>query len=326
MAGRQKRSAPRFGVYRPTEVDAFHFEGAGRPSPKAGLRLASWNIHFGAGSTLDDARRFERPHVLEQLERIAQAVNDAEVDVLCLQEVDRDSQRSGHVDQLDWLREQTGLRHASFATTWDAAWVPYPVTAPPKQQYGRMWSGQAVLSRHPITEQRRHALSQPSRFGWVYNRFYLHRCVQEVVLDVGGRPLTVFNVHLEAFDMGNRRGQARALAKLLGRTRGHGVCLGDLNTTPPEAAHRHAFPDEPETDFRGDDTLPVLRATGWREVGDGAFTFPAESPTRRLDHALVSPDLGVEVSVLEEPGPPASDHLGLLCELSWPDDAESAAC
>ncbi len=321
MAGRQKRSAPRFGVYRPTEVDAFHLAGSDRPAPSSGLRLASWNIHFGAGSTLDDARRFDAPHVTSQLERIAEAVNAADVDVLCLQEVDRDSQRSGHIDQLEWLREHTGLRHASFATTWDAAWVPYPVTAPPKQQYGRMWSGQAVLSRYPISQQRRHALTQPERFGWVYNRFYLHRCIQEVRLDVGERELTVFNVHLEAFDMGNRRGQARALAKLLRQTRGAGICLGDLNTTPPEAALRHAFKDEPETDFRGDDTLPVLRSTGWTEVGDGGFTFPAEEPNRRLDHVLCSPELGLTVELLPEPGSPASDHLGLLCQLRWPDRA-----
>ena len=234
------------------------------------------------------------------------------MDIVALQEVDRDSQRSGHLDQLEFLRHATGLTHASFATTWDASWVPYPVTAPPKQQYGRMWSGQAVLSRFPVLDQRRHALAQPSRFGRVYNRFYLHRCVQEVVLDLGrGRRLTVFNVHLEAFDKANRRQQAKAVAALLKNLRGPGVIVGDFNTLPPDAETFTGFEDEPETDFTGDDTLATLEGVGWARVGGGAHTFPAHKPNRRLDHVLVSPDVEVvEIDVVPDPGP-SSDHLPL---------------
>jgi len=309
---RKKRSAPRFGVYRPTAEDTFLFRGDERPEAEGGVRLVSWNVHFGAGSTLDDARRFDRRTVTHNLNRMAELLRGEAPDIVALQEVDRDSMRSGHVDQLEHLRDATGLRHASFATTWDAAWVPYPVTAPPRQQYGRMWSGQAVLSRFPVIEQRRHALPQPSRFGRVYNRFYLHRCVQEVVLDLGrGRRLTVFNVHLEAFDKTNRRQQARSVAALLNGVRGPGILLGDLNTISPESERFVGFPDEPETDFQGDDTLQTLTSTGWSRAGGQDFTFPANAPNRRLDHMLVSPDLEIiEAEVLAH-DQPASDHLPL---------------
>ena len=314
---RKKRSAPRFGVYRPTAEDTFLFRGRERPEAPERVRIASWNIHFGAGPTLDDARRFGREDVQRNLARIGEVLHRSGADIVALQEVDRDSMRSAHIDQLEYLRDQTGLRHASFATTWDAAWVPYPVTAPPQQQYGRMWSGQAVLSRYPVLEQRRHALAQPARNGRVYNRFYLHRCVQEVVLDLGrGRTLTVFNVHLEAFDMANRRTQARALAALLLACPGPGVCIGDFNTLRADAAVKSGFVDEPETDFQGDDTLDVLTATGWRLVGDGAFTFPADAPNRRLDHLLASPDLEIDAHGLLDDPHPSSDHLPLSLTLS----------
>lgn len=279
--------------------------------------MASWNIHFGAGSTLDDARRFPKEHVEQNILRIGEVLRRERVDIVALQEVDRDSQRSGHLDQLEMLRHATGLTHASFATTWDAAWVPYPVTAPPKQQYGRMWSGQAVLSRFPIVDQKRHGLAQPARNGRIFNRFYLHRCIQQVALDLGrGRTLSLLNVHLEAFDMANRRSQARAMARLMRRLGDHGLALGDLNTVAPEAALRHAFEDEPETDFRGDDTLPTLRQTGWHEVGDHSLTFPAHKPNRRLDHIFSSPDLRTEGGgLLAEGDDPSSDHCPLICEV-----------
>ncbi len=279
--------------------------------------MATWNIHFGAGSTLEDDRRFDRAHVEEQLRRIGDTLREQKVDVVALQEVDRDSQRSGHIDQLEILRHGTGMTHASFATTWDAAWVPYPVTAPPRQQYGRMWSGQAVLSRFPVLEQQRHGLAQPASQGRIYNRFYIHRCIQEVVLDLGkGRCLSILNAHLEAFDMANRRGHARALARLMRRVRHPGIALGDLNTVAPEAELRHGFEDEPETDFRGDDTLPTVRETGWKQVGSEAVTFPAKRPNRRLDYIFASPDLKAEGGeTLTETTEPASDHLGLICTI-----------
>lgn len=312
MSQQRKRTAPRFGVYRPTASDAFAMKGRGSPSLGGPLRFASWNIHWGAGPTLQDGRRFSRREVTRHLEQIVALLQEREVDLLALQEVDRDCLRSAEIDQLTWLRERTGLEHASFATTWDAAWVPHPITAAPSQQYGRMWAGQAVLSRFPIRSQRRHALPQPARNGRLYNRFYLHRCVQELALDLGdGRTLRVFNVHLEAFDKANRRAQARILARLLRQCQGQGLCLGDFNALPPGAEQLSGFPDE-STDFHGDDSMTLLAQTGWRAVGQG-HTFPASAPTRRLDHALLSPGLK---GTLVAPVPSlASDHLPLFGEL-----------
>lgn len=311
MSTRNKRSAPRFGVYRPTTADSFHLPGGERTRAGSELSFCSWNIHFGAGPTADDARRFPLGQITANLDRIVETVREREVQLLAVQEVDRDSHRSANLDQLDYLREHTGLRHVAFATTWDASWVPHPVTAPPSQQYGRMWSGQAILSEFPIVHQRRHALPQPARQGWLYNRFYIHRCVQEVVLDLGEqRQLRVFNVHLEAFDKANRRQHGRILARLL--KGGSGLCLGDFNALPPDATKLTAFADEPEMDFQGDDTLSQIERAGWIRHGGGGPTFPASGPSRRLDHLFASEDMRVQGGEALIQESPPSDHLPLF--------------
>ena len=317
MSQQRKRTAPRFGVYRPTVRDAFALKGQAAPLLVGSLRFASWNIHWGAGAELQDARRFSRLEVQAHLEKIVALVQEHGVDVLALQEVDRDCLRSAEIDQLTWLRDRTGLEHASFATTWDAAWIPHPINAPPAQQYGRMWSGQAVLSRFPILSQCRHALPQPPRNGRLYNRFYLHRCIQEMVLDLGGgRVLRVYNVHLEAFGNANRRQQASILSRLLRQCEGDGICLGVFNALPPEAGRLSGFVDEPGTDFHGDDTMALVVRGGWRPLGQG-HTFPAHAPSRRLDHVLLSPGLR---GTLAKPLPSlASDHLPLFGALEIDD-------
>lgn len=317
MTQQRKRSAPRFGVYWPTAADSFAQRGEEGRLEGPSLRIASWNIHWGAGAEIQDARRFSRAAVQSNLEKIVALLQERPVDVLALQEVDRDCLRSAEIDQLAWLSERTGLTHTTFATTWDAAWVPHPLTSPPSQQYGRMWAGQAVLSRFPIRSQRRHALPQPAKNGRLYNTFYLHRCVQELDIDLGrGRALRLFNVHLEAYGNANRRAQARILARLLRQVQGPGVCLGDFNALPVGAEKQRGFADEPDTDFHGDDTMASLAQTGWQALGTG-YTFPSVGPSRRLDHVLLSPGLQGHV---DAPAPSlASDHLPLFASLEIPD-------
>lgn len=301
---------------RPDDSDAQILAGEQAPFAENPVRVLSWNIHFGAGSTLNDARRFSRDDVLKNLESIAAFVLAQGAHVVALQEVDRDAMRSARLDQLELLRELTGLQHAAFATTWDAAWVPYPLDARPHRQYGRVWSGQAVLSRYPIVRHARFALPQPRRYSRVHNFFYLHRCLQEVELDLGRQRLTLLNAHLEAFDVPNRRLHARLLAQRMASLRGPALALGDFNAVPPEASQRHAFHDEPHADNRGDDSLSTLRGVGWRELGAGEPTFPAGATNRRLDYIFASPGLSAEGGGPVDPVEPLSDHLPLRADLT----------
>ena len=71
------------------------------------LRLLSYNIKSGL-------------HHAEGLEAIARVVAAFDADVVALQEVDRNTNRSGRTDQTEWLRERLGYVAGEFgaATPW----------------------------------------------------------------------------------------------------------------------------------------------------------------------------------------------------------------
>jgi len=297
----------------------------GEPGPE--LRVLTWNAAFGGGAGKQPTERHTKGEVLANLSSLARRVAALKPDVVFLQEVDRPSDRSGDVDQLTVLQDTLGLPYACFVTTWRVRYLPFPYW-PPSAHLGRVWSGQAVLSRFPIGACRRVALPQPPDNPWWYNRFFLHRAAQVVALDVPGRGrLNVVNVHAEAFSQASREEHARLIAAEVDRLPADQplVVAGDLNTVPADAPQKLGFVDEPETDFTTDQTLAIVRAVeGLREVflddqpghPDPQLTFPAEKPTRRLDY-IFARGLGASTSrrVVDEAA--ASDHRPIVATYSW---------
>ncbi|MBN1774132.1 MAG: endonuclease/exonuclease/phosphatase family protein [Deltaproteobacteria bacterium] len=293
---------------------------AARP---ARLRVVSWNIAYGRGRKDDAGDLRSETTVRANLAGIAGVLRDLRADVVALQEVDFDSARTHGIDQLAYLAREAGYPWAARVETWACRYVPYPYW-PPAQHYGRMRSGQAVLSRFPIRSNVRHLLPQPPNPFW-YNWFYLHRALQHVELELGGgTSLDVLNVHTEAFHQGNREDHAdRIAARVRGLPDRPRLLLGDFNAVPPEATLRRAFPDEPETDMTTDRTVAAIRALGLAEALDldaplpDTFTFPADVPNRRLDYVWFSPSFRrVEGRVVREAGS-LSDHLPVVVELAF---------
>ena len=284
------------------------------------LRVLSWNIHYGVGPKDDMGNLRTRDEVLHWLEEIAAVLQGYHPDVVLLQESDFASHRTHDIDQMRFLAEKLGFRYMAPVVTWDKNHVPHPVW-PISQQYGRMKSGQCVISRFPIVENERFALTQPAENPWWYNRFYLNRMLQHTVVDVAGTRVSVFNVHNEAFHQNNREGHAALVADLVTRSaQTYTVVAGDFNAIPPEATLRKGFPDEPETDMTTDRSIEILRRAWptWGEVYPEAATrrdegkslsFPAEKANRRLDYLWYSPAwVLAEGGVYRQAGA-RSDHL-----------------
>ena len=248
------------------------------------LRVVSWNVAYARGRKDDAGDLRDEATIRRNLVAIAHVLRTLDADVVALQEVDFDSARTHGIDQVAWLAREAGYPWAARVETWRCRYVPYPYW-PFSQHYGRMRSGQAVLSRFPITANIRHLLPQPEENAFWYNAFYLHRAVQHVEIAVGGNTtLDVLNVHLEAFRQGNRERHADILARhvrsLLDRPR---VVLGDFNAIPPEAALRARFPDEPETDMTTDRTIATFRSLGFAEaLPSGTPNADLHLPRRRL--------------------------------------------
>jgi endonuclease/exonuclease/phosphatase family metal-dependent hydrolase len=308
-------------------------EVLGPPSPPSPivperLTLLSWNMAYGRGPQDDLGDRRDRATVVANLEGIAAAIRAQGADVVALQEVDFDARRTHGIDQVAFLAERLGWPWAARATTWRNRYIPFPYW-PPSQHLGAMHSGQAVLSRFPITRNGRLRYPQPDNFSFWYNAFYLNRATQVVDVQVGAQTVRVLNTHLEAYDRENREDQARRLVALAAREAGGEgprprlIVPGDFNAPPPEAAQRHEFVDEPEMDFRADRTIEILRA-GLREGAgvtaevvardaalrgpDVAFTFPWGAPTRQLDHVFFGPGLALEEGGVVRPAGELSDH------------------
>jgi endonuclease/exonuclease/phosphatase family metal-dependent hydrolase len=252
----------------------------------ARLRLASWNIAAGRVPA-------PGPH----LDRIAEVLAGLDADLVALQEVDRDLERSGRVDQAARLGERLGMR------AWFAPAMVYDASAGGRGRGlaqgtpdpGGPAYGIALLARMEVEAPERLALPQagllPAR-----RRRLEPRVAMVTTVPGPGRPLTLAVTHLaNAFPW-----SAVQLRHLQRRLTASGrpaplVLAGDLNLRPLE--------------------LGLLSRRGWRRVLRG-LTFPGPAPTRQLDHVLLAgPASGGGVAGVCVPDAPVSDHRPVQVDL-----------
>jgi endonuclease/exonuclease/phosphatase family metal-dependent hydrolase len=168
------------------------------------------------------------------------------------------------------------------------------VMAPTRTLRGHQF-GNAVLSRFPVVHHAQHDLSWKS---------CEERCLQRVDVDLGGRVLHVYNVHLGTALL-ERRHQARRLATLVAdrHVQGAKIVLGDFNEW-----------------MKGLTT--TLLSSRLRSVDLGRFlkrrrTYPGLLPILHLDHIYYGGPL--EIVGIELPRTRlslvASDHLPLVADL-----------
>lgn len=246
----------------------------------ASIRIMTYNIHHGEDLEGELG-----------LERIAELIEQNEVDVVALQEVDSHwAERSDFADQPSELAERLDME-VFYAPIYDHD------PEPPREERRRY--GLAVLSRLPIIAKTNHEIARLT-YDDVATRL---PGFPVVTLDVGGRPLHVFNTHLDYRPApAIRRLQIAEMLEVMEDVDGSTILLGDLN----------ARPDAEELD-----TLFARFNDAWRLRGAGdGYTFPADAPDRRIDYILVSDDIGVDsVAVLEST---ASDHRPIVAELTIP--------
>ncbi|MFJ8577255.1 endonuclease/exonuclease/phosphatase family protein [Micromonospora sp. NPDC093277] len=251
-------------------------EPAGSAAPPVALRVATYNIHAGAGED----------NVFD-LDRTAEAIRSLNADVVGLQEVDVHwDGRSDFVDEAQELAGRLGMR-AFFAPIYDFD----PLTAgAPRRQYGV-----AVLSRYPILDAVNNDLTRlstqvPNPVPEPAPGF------AEVTINVRGAHVHVYSTHLDyRADPTVRRMQVADTLNILAADSGPKVLVGDLNAQPgaPELAGLWQ-------DLR--DTAPT-----------GAKTYPAINPVSRIDVISVSPDItvvGTDTMATE-----ASDHRPVVADL-----------
>src|SRR3954453_14481224 len=257
----------------------------GPDQPPIPVRLVTFNIRHGVG---DDDRL--------DLPRLAQVLQGADADLICLQEVDRPYAS----------RSESGAQPLLLSRALDMqlAWGPAIEKArsgdEPDQEYGN-----ALLSRLPILISDVHPLPGTGE----------PRSALRTMIELDGGTLWVTTTHLTLSGDAERAGQLAVIAGLHSEAMEAGVVVGDFNTpadAPELAELRGLFSDAWELARDKQDR------SGWKLWRhDAGFTHPAGSPHRRIDQCWVTHGGGV-ASALVLDGPGASAPLPLVVDLEIP--------
>jgi len=295
--------------------------------PPTTLHVMTYNIAYAAGLKNLAGHVSTKKEILSNLDAISETIKRQKVDIACIQEIDIKSRRTYNIDQVNYLAEKCGLPYTAYTVNWDKRWVPYPINLEIKSHFGKIVSGQAVLSKYPITTQKVITFPKPKSNWFWYNWFYLDRAAQYVTLSLDKDfEITLCNIHLEFRDLKARLSQVNAILNNYKENQYKNFILaGDFNTIPRWATVKNGFRDEPKTDFTADTSYaqiltvdplaPVFTQTNYKENETGLHNFPANAPTRKLDHIFVDKQsFSVVRSEVVQAGT-ASDHLPVFAEL-----------
>jgi len=278
--------------------------------PPGFLKLVTYNIGYASGEKNNLPVRLSEQEVRANLDEIAKQVKKLDADIVCLQEVDLDSDRTHRINQFEYLAKAIGMPYGAYALTWNKRYLPWPYW-PPSIQYGRMVSGQAILSRYPIDHQVVLEFSKPSENPFWYNWFYLDRVAQKASIRVGYEPITIWNVHLEAFKPRTRESQASLLAEWVRlESNPYKVVMGDFNS--PSQLKQGLSPEEKSGLEDGGQALQKFQASAELQNAEAHaefFSMPSWKPYKKIDHILYKPDAWVELAAGNVENIKASDHL-----------------
>ena len=233
-----------------------------------GLVIVSYNIR--GGRDVNDRANLDRQ--LDLLRSLSP-------DVAALQEVDRDWERSGSVDQCEYLAAGLGM-HAVYAPNLLGEWNSEAHPA----QYGVavLWKGHArsngsnALPGLPGRE--------PRGFAWVE-------------LEHEGRPFVAVSTHLGRCAVG-RLWQVESLLDWVSRRSAPVLLAGDFNMGPDSSGY------ESMTERLNDLTR-----------GANLLTFPSDTPSRQIDYVFASHSVrsisALTVDVTE------SDHLPVVLRIDF---------
>lgn len=275
------------------------------------LSIITYNLGYLSGMTNNLPLERTDTFFSNNLSAAIRLFDHMQPDIIAIQEIDFDADRSFNTNQMMEISHQNHFPYAAQAINWDKTYVPFPYW-PIRLHFGKVVSGQAVLSNFPILKNEIHVLAKPEENPFYYNAFYLDRLAQLTVVEINKSPLIIINVHLEAFHSSTRDIQVKKLLELfhLYSEKYPVILCGDFNSTPPNAS-------DP---WQEDHVIQTLLADYQMEMAMGLsdnqqnesqyFTFSSESPSKRIDYFFYNPKFVqfIDAQVITEAGT-ISDHL-----------------
>lgn len=181
-------------------------------------------------------------------------LKNCQPDIAMIQEIDSDSTRSYHVDEVKMLCDAFHGTSSSLAVNYHSAFLFYP----PLQPHGASNSGLLTTSRIRISSAMRRSLPISESLAKIID---LDRCysVNRIHAE-NGKDLVVFNAHLSAYGT-NGDIQAQQLQKLFGDMQeeyekgNYIICAGDFNHDFPGNS-KYLFNEEVPEQYNWAATFP----------------------------------------------------------------------
>lgn len=229
--------------YRPNEQEPLELRGLKQKQilKERTFSILTWNIGYGGlGAKMDffyDGGKRVRPDsstykkYFNGITRFL--VSHDTIDIILLQEVDRNSKRSYSDNQVHRIIKALPGYNAVFAKNYDVPFVPLPLTNP----MGKVEAGMMTLASFRPMMSYRFAL--PQTHNWPESLFMLDRAVVMSTYPLpGDNDLVVMNIHNSAYvdDAEERKKELRVIKKLAQQEYQKGnfvVVGGDWNQNPP---------------------------------------------------------------------------------------------
>lgn len=300
-----------FSDYKPDAISKLEISGKtiDKISLDSTFTLLSWNIGFcGLGAEMDffyDGGKMVRPTKLlieKYTNGVVNYLQSADsIDFIFLQEVDKNSSRTGKQDEIEKIQAALPDYASSFGTNYKVSFVPLPFTNP----LGKVEMGQMNLSKYqPISSQR---YSYFSAYAWPKRLFMLDRCfvVSRFQLN-NGKELVLMNTHNSAYDADGKLRDAEMpiIRDLMLNEFSKGnyvVAGGDWNQNPPNydlSKIKQTYPAV-EREFLDSKLFP----------GNWQVVYDPQNPTNReidapltknvtevtiIDYFILSPNIQLE--------------------------------
>ena len=314
-------------IYRPSKQEritpAHPFEASAiLPST---FTLVSWNIQYCASRSLhffyDGGPYVHAPSdvIKDTMHKIGAFLAQEKIDIIALQEVDRNSKRTQGIDQYRGLRQHVRHHSSACATYFKAPFIPIPTSNP----LGKVHTDLVTIASAQIQDAYRYqlALLKESKIRQSLN---LKRAILETKFRTAKGPLFVANTHLSAFSFqdGTQHKQVQQLQDWI-NTRPQGsrwIIAGDFNLLP-----MHDNPERLLTPKHYHDTdhnplaalIPKYKHV-FVQNEPTYLPYGHSRPDRKLDFILYSDGLTVDDAKIWN-NVLLSDHLPLWAKFSLTD-------
>ncbi len=271
------------------------------------MSIMTYNIGWLSGMTNNLPVERDTQLYNENLNRCIELLERDRPNIIALQEIDIDSDRSFNMNQPDSLQKCLRYKYGSLALNWDKKYVPFP-DYNPKYFFGKTISAQYVLSDLDVVENTFKRLRKPINAPFYYNAFYLDRLIQKTELKTKTGNLMILNVHLEAFDEETRNEHIQKTIEEFNKYRKvmPTLLVGDFNSPQDSLGTRNKLLDQL---INMNDVGMAIPDSVYKKNMIEYNTFSSRDPYTKIDYIFYNTDMikAIESGVAQEYGE-VSDH------------------